>query len=62
VALRNLSISDENKRVMKKYPKLFKFACQGLSLFVDNVSECNARNPERDFFDYGGGGGKDYYC
>jgi hypothetical protein len=60
VALRNLSISDENKRFMKKYPKLFQLAYQGIQLFIENASECKGMNEGRSFYDYGGGGGKDF--
>jgi hypothetical protein len=60
VALRNLSISDENKRIMKQSSKLIMLACQGIKLFIDNASECKAKNPNKSYYDYGGGGGKDY--
>jgi hypothetical protein len=60
VALRNLSISDENKSIMIKYPKLIRLACQGIRLFIDNAPECKGMNPGETFYDRGGGGGKDW--
>jgi hypothetical protein len=59
IALRNLSISDENKKIMIKYPKLIRLACQGIRLFIDNAPECKGMNPGETFYDRGGGGGKD---
>jgi hypothetical protein len=59
VALKNLSISDENKSIMIKYPKLISLACQGIRLFIDNAPECKGMNPGQTFYESGGGGGKD---
>jgi hypothetical protein len=59
VALRNLSISDENKSIMIKYPKLISLACQEIRLFIDNAPECKGMNPGQKFYQFGGGGGKD---
>jgi hypothetical protein len=59
IALRNLSISDENKKIMIKYPKLIRLAYQGIRLFIDNAPECKGMNPDETFYDLGGGGGKD---
>jgi hypothetical protein len=59
VALRNLSISDENKKTMINYPKLISLACQGIRLFIDDAPECKGMNPGNAFYSYGGGGGKD---
>jgi hypothetical protein len=59
VALRNLSISDENKSSIIKYPKLISLACRGIRLFIDNAPECKGMNPGKTFYDVGGGGGKD---
>jgi hypothetical protein len=59
VALRNLSISDENKSIMIKYPKLIRLACQGIRLFIDNAPECRGVNPGQTWYCEGGGGGKD---
>jgi hypothetical protein len=59
IALRNLSISDENKKIMIKYPKLISLACQGIRLFIDNAPECKGMNPDETFYQFGGGGGKD---
>jgi hypothetical protein len=60
VALKNLSISDENKKIMIKYPKLISLACQGIRLFIDNAPECKGMNPGETYYDEGGGGGKDW--
>jgi hypothetical protein len=59
VALKNLSISDENKSIMIKYPKLIRLACQGIGLFIDNAPECKGMNPGETWYCKGGGGGKD---
>jgi hypothetical protein len=59
VALKNLSISDENKKIMIKYPKLISLACQGIRLFIDNAPECKGMNPDETWYHPGGGGGKD---
>jgi hypothetical protein len=59
VALRNLSISDENKSIMIKYPKLIRLACQGIRLFIDNAPECKGMNPGETWYQKGGGGGND---
>jgi hypothetical protein len=59
VALKNLSVSDENKSIMIKYPKLISLACQGIRLFIDNAPECKGMNPGQMFCIPGGGGGKD---
>jgi hypothetical protein len=59
VALRNLSISDENKKIMINYPKLISLACQGIRLFIDDAPECKGMNPGDNYFQPSGGGGKD---
>jgi hypothetical protein len=59
VALRNLSISDENKKIMIKYPKLIGLACQGIKLFIDDAPECKGIHPGDLYYSPGGGGGKD---
>jgi hypothetical protein len=60
VALKNLSISDENKKIMIKYPSLIGLSCQGIKLFVDNASECEGMRPGETFYQKAGGGGKDF--
>jgi hypothetical protein len=59
-ALRNLAVSDVNKKIMIACPKLLVLACQGIKLFVDNAEECKGKRVGNDFYDNGGGGGKDY--
>jgi hypothetical protein len=60
VALRNLSISDENKKIMITYPRLISLACQGIRLFIDDAPECKGMNPGQSWYDRGGGGGNDF--
>jgi hypothetical protein len=60
IALKNLSISDENKKIMIKYPKLISLACQGIRLFIDNAPERKGMNPGETWYCEGGGGGKDW--
>jgi hypothetical protein len=60
IALKNLSISDENKSIMIKYPKLISLACQGIRLFIENAPECKGMMPDETWYQPGGGGGKDW--
>jgi hypothetical protein len=50
VALRNLSISDENKKIMITFPKLISLACQGIRLFTDDAPECVGMHPGSRFY------------
>jgi WD40 repeat protein len=59
VALRNLSISDYNKSVMIKHPKLIFLACEGIRLLIDNAAEREAMIPDETWFRKAGGGGGD---
>jgi hypothetical protein len=59
-ALRNLSISDENKRIMIQDSKLMSFIYQGITLFINNSLECKGMNLDDNWPNSAGGGGKDF--
>ena len=57
-ALRNLSISDENKGIMiQGLPRLLPILAHSIKLFIDNQPECCYKFPYG--IEYSGGGGKD---
>ena len=58
IALRNLSISDENKRIMIQSRKLLDLTFQGINSFLQNDPEFKGM-PGGNFYNYSGGGGKD---
>jgi hypothetical protein len=60
IALRNLSISDENKTIMNQNPKLLEFVGLAIKLFIDNAPECHGMKPDMNIVEVGGGGGKDF--
>jgi hypothetical protein len=60
VALRNLSISDENKRIMIKDQKLIRLIYQGIYLFINNEPECRGMNVGENWCNEGGGGREDF--
>jgi hypothetical protein len=46
VALRNLSVSDEKKKIMITYQKVISLARQGIRQFIDNAPECKGLNSD----------------
>jgi hypothetical protein len=60
VALRRLSVSDENKKTMIRIPKLINVACKCLALFIRDAPQCKGMNFDEDFYNPGGGGGNDF--
>jgi hypothetical protein len=59
-SIRNLSVSDENKNIMIKYPKLIELACQEIQSFLDNAREFGGKPLGQSFPNFTGGGGKDF--
>jgi hypothetical protein len=53
-------VSDENKNIMIKYPKLIELACQEVRSFLDNAREFGGKPLSQSFPNFTGGGGKDF--